>query len=152
MPIGMAQVAGINFTVEVGDHVNKGDELGTFLFGGSDFILVFQKKADFHLMAHLNRQSYMGELYGWAGPPPDDHPACAQNTEEPQTIEDCPEPYSQSEALEFDFEAFTELGDFANRRRRRRSMEHTCPPLPQCEAESGDSEYSAYKAASVLET
>lgn len=51
MPIGMSQVASVNFSegLKVGTHVEKGDELGYFLFGGSDFVLVFQKGADFQL-------------------------------------------------------------------------------------------------------
>lgn len=51
MPIGMSQVASVNFSshLKVGDRVEKGDELGYFLFGGSDFVLVFQKEADFQL-------------------------------------------------------------------------------------------------------
>ena len=53
MPIGMSQVASVNFTegLQVGDRVKKGDELGYFLFGGSDFVLVFQKDADFRLIS-----------------------------------------------------------------------------------------------------
>lgn len=33
------------------DGKEKGDELGYFLFGGSDFVLVFQKDADFRLIS-----------------------------------------------------------------------------------------------------
>ncbi|KAI8179379.1 hypothetical protein K4K52_002298 [Colletotrichum sp. SAR 10_76] len=45
LPIGMAIVSGVRLTVREGDIVRKGDEISTFLFGGSDIILVFQKKA-----------------------------------------------------------------------------------------------------------
>jgi phosphatidylserine decarboxylase len=53
MPIGMSQVASVNFedNLKVGDKVKKGDLLGYFLFGGSDFVLVFQEKARFKLTA-----------------------------------------------------------------------------------------------------
>ena len=53
MPIGMSQVASVNIepTLKVGDRVEKGDMLGYFLFGGSDFVLVFQKKAAFELLS-----------------------------------------------------------------------------------------------------
>ena len=53
MPIGMSQVASVNIEpmLKVGDRVEKGDMLGYFLFGGSDFVLVFQKKAAFELLS-----------------------------------------------------------------------------------------------------
>ena len=37
--------------LKVGDRVEKGDMLGYFLFGGSDFVIVFQKKAAFELQS-----------------------------------------------------------------------------------------------------
>ncbi len=45
MPIGMSPVSSINFEkpLEEGRKVQKGDPMGHFLFGGSDFIVVFQK-------------------------------------------------------------------------------------------------------------
>ena len=45
MPIGMSPVSSINFEkpLEEGRKVKKGDPMGHFLFGGSDFIVVFQK-------------------------------------------------------------------------------------------------------------
>jgi phosphatidylserine decarboxylase len=44
LPIGMSQVSSVNFedTVRVDNKVKKGDMLGYFLFGGSDFVLLFQ--------------------------------------------------------------------------------------------------------------
>lgn len=56
MPIGMSQVASVNFEPElkVGSKVKKGDMLGYFLFGGSDFVLVFQKDAGFELTSPDN--------------------------------------------------------------------------------------------------
>ena len=61
MPIGMSQVASVNFekNLKVGDKVKKGDVLGYFLFGGSDFVLVFQEKARFKLTAPVE------ETGGW---------------------------------------------------------------------------------------
>lgn len=71
MPIGMSQVASVNFEPElkVGSQVKKGDMLGYFLFGGSDFVLVFQKQADFHFTAPANEDGswkhiLMGEEIG----------------------------------------------------------------------------------------
>jgi phosphatidylserine decarboxylase len=51
LPIGMAAVGSVNFerAVTVGAKVRKGDMLGYFLFGGSDFIMVFQHNVQFTL-------------------------------------------------------------------------------------------------------
>ena len=45
LPIGMSQVCSCNFedSVVVGAHVEKGDPMGYFLFGGSDICMVFQE-------------------------------------------------------------------------------------------------------------
>ncbi len=53
MPIGMATVSSVNFeeNIKVGVEVSKGDPMGYFLFGGSDFIMIFQEKAGFTLDA-----------------------------------------------------------------------------------------------------
>ncbi|MBC2838573.1 phosphatidylserine decarboxylase [Robiginitalea sp. SC105] len=72
LPIGMVAVGSINFEpgLKPGTQVKKGDMLGNFAFGGSDFIMVFQDKVDFTLDAP--RQSgddsfehlLMGEMLG----------------------------------------------------------------------------------------
>jgi phosphatidylserine decarboxylase len=75
MPIGMSQVCSVNFekNLQVGQKVQKGDMLGYFLFGGSDFVMIFQKKAGLILNAPKDKinQSYqkllMGEFYGKLG-------------------------------------------------------------------------------------
>jgi phosphatidylserine decarboxylase precursor len=71
LPIGMSQVSSVNFedTVKVGATVNKGDMLGYFLFGGSDFVLLFQNNVDFTLTVPRERDNtyhhiLMGEKYG----------------------------------------------------------------------------------------
>jgi phosphatidylserine decarboxylase precursor len=70
MPVGMSQVSSVNFTdgLKVGDKVKKGDELGYFLFGGSDFVLIFQKDVQFDLTVPKDDGGYahvlMGEEYG----------------------------------------------------------------------------------------
>jgi len=53
MPMGMAMVSSVNFekNVKVGSVHKKGDMLGNFLFGGSDFLMLFQKKAGFQITA-----------------------------------------------------------------------------------------------------
>lgn len=45
MPIGMSQICSVNFldNIKVGTELHKGDEMGYFLFGGSDVCLLFQK-------------------------------------------------------------------------------------------------------------
>ena len=51
LPIGMGQVSSVNLesNVKKGLKVKKGDPLGCFLFGGSDFVMVFEEKADFKM-------------------------------------------------------------------------------------------------------
>ena len=66
IPMGMAQVSSVNFEddVNVGTTHEKGDMLGNFLFGGSDFIMLFQKGAGFELTATSGNHILMGEKYG----------------------------------------------------------------------------------------
>lgn len=70
MPIGMVVVSSVNFesTVKPGAQVKKGDMLGHFAFGGSDFIMIFQDKVNFTLTAPKKGTSYahilMGEQLG----------------------------------------------------------------------------------------
>jgi phosphatidylserine decarboxylase precursor len=71
LPIGMSQVSSVNFedTVKPGTTVKKGDMLGYFLFGGSDFVLLFQSKVGFTLtVPQESDRTYqhvlMGEKYG----------------------------------------------------------------------------------------
>jgi len=71
IPMGMAQVSSVNFedNVKVGSTHKKGDMLGNFFFGGSDFVMLFQPKARFELTAPMdNKTSYkhilVGEEYG----------------------------------------------------------------------------------------
>ncbi len=58
IPMGMAMVSSVNFedTVKVGAEIKKGDMLGTFLFGGSDFVILFQKDAGFEITAPMSKQ------------------------------------------------------------------------------------------------
>ncbi|MDR1310382.1 MAG: phosphatidylserine decarboxylase [Burkholderiaceae bacterium] len=70
LPVGMSQISSVNYEpgLKVGDRVKKGDKLGYFLFGGSDFVLLFQKGVDFSLTAPASGDGYrhilMGEEYG----------------------------------------------------------------------------------------
>jgi len=75
LPIGMWPVSSVNFEddLQVGAKVYKGDMLGYFLFGGSDFITIFQNKAQFILDAPKKERSdsyehqLMGERLGSLG-------------------------------------------------------------------------------------
>ena len=71
LPIGMSQVSSVNFEslVKVGSTVGKGDMLGYFLFGGLDFVMLFESKADFRLTAPREESGgykhlLMGEEFG----------------------------------------------------------------------------------------
>jgi len=44
VPVGMCFVSSVNLTPEVGARLQKGDEFGFFLFGGSDIVMLFQNK------------------------------------------------------------------------------------------------------------
>ncbi|KAK1722672.1 phosphatidylserine decarboxylase-domain-containing protein [Colletotrichum acutatum] len=45
LPVGMAMVSSVRLSVEVGDVVEKGDEIAGFAFGGSDVVCVFEGRA-----------------------------------------------------------------------------------------------------------
>jgi len=72
LPIGMVAVGSVNFeeNVKPGVKVKKGDMMGYFAFGGSDFILLFQDKVNFTLDAPKQEGSdsykhlLMGERLG----------------------------------------------------------------------------------------
>lgn len=51
IPVGMGQVSSVNFleTIKPGTEVKKGDELGYFLFGGSDCVMLFEGDSGFRL-------------------------------------------------------------------------------------------------------
>ena len=68
LPVGMWPVSSVNFenNIQVGTKVSKGEMLGYFLFGGSDFIILFQDKAQFILNAPKKEgiDSYEHQLMG----------------------------------------------------------------------------------------
>ena len=66
---GMSQVGSVNFAknIQQGIIIKRGDRLGNFLFGGSDFIRIFQKRARFALLTLTeedNGQSFQPILMG----------------------------------------------------------------------------------------
>lgn len=71
LPIGMSQVSSVNFetAVKPGATFKKGDMLGYFLFGGSDYVILFQNKVTFDLTVPKDENGkykhlLMGEAYG----------------------------------------------------------------------------------------
>eukprot|EP00210_Caulerpa_lentillifera_P007544 g7207.t1 len=64
LPIGMSIVSSIVLTVEEGIRLRKGEELGYFQAGGSDFILVFQKKSNVTLSWEKGVKCKQGEHIG----------------------------------------------------------------------------------------
>lgn len=72
MPVGMSQVSSVLFedNIKPGTVVKKGDMLGYFLFGGSDYVMIFQNGAGFEMSAekNTNGEGYahllMGQPYG----------------------------------------------------------------------------------------
>ena len=65
MPIGMDFVSSCNINVDVGDYLNKGDEFGYFLFGGSDMIMLFENNIDIKLPKE-NMLYKLGQVFGTA--------------------------------------------------------------------------------------
>ena len=49
IPVGMGQVSSVNFldSIQPGTQVQKGDEVGYFLFGGSDCVMLFEEQSGF---------------------------------------------------------------------------------------------------------
>lgn len=70
MPIGMSQISSIELIEELkpGAVVRKGDELGSFLFGGSTVLMLFQKDVKLDLSFEKTNGHYphqlMGQAYG----------------------------------------------------------------------------------------
>lgn len=72
--IGMAEIANCKIDVYEGQKVKKGDDMGTFLFGGSSFVLCFEKGVPVEFVV---------------GPIPEDpetYAAAARNDEEPELV------------------------------------------------------------------
>jgi len=72
MPVGMSQISAVMFedNIKPGTVVKKGDMLGYFLFGGSDYVMIFQNGAGFEMTAPKNTDGngyahlLMGQSYG----------------------------------------------------------------------------------------
>lgn len=68
LPMGMAQVSSVVITADVGRTLHKGEELGYFQFGGSDFVMVFEAKCNLGLIAQPNVHYDQGAWIGNAFP------------------------------------------------------------------------------------
>lgn len=44
LPVGMGPISSVNLTPEMGTRLQKGEEFGYFMFGGSDVVMLFQHK------------------------------------------------------------------------------------------------------------
>jgi phosphatidylserine decarboxylase precursor len=68
LPIGMAQVSSVNMTAVEESYLDKGDEFGFFMFGGSDIILLFEKDSGVQFTAapgiHTNVGMAVAEVFG----------------------------------------------------------------------------------------
>ena len=67
LPMGVAQVSSVVITAEVGKTLHKGEELGYFQFGGSDFVMVFERSSNVQLISqpnvHYNQGTWIGSAY-----------------------------------------------------------------------------------------
>jgi len=66
LPVGMSQICSVNWipSLAVGQQLKKGDEMGFFMFGGSDIVMIFQKGVDVELAYNLdNNFLLMGQAY-----------------------------------------------------------------------------------------
>ena len=63
LPIGMSFVSSVNLTPEVGAVLQKGDEFGFFLFGGSDIVILFQDR-NVVIEAEVGKKYLQGQRIG----------------------------------------------------------------------------------------
>jgi phosphatidylserine decarboxylase len=63
IPVGMGAVSSVNLTPEVGARLQKGDEFGFFMFGGSDMVILFQNKKVV-IDAEVGRKYLQGQRIG----------------------------------------------------------------------------------------
>ena len=68
LPMGMAQVSSVTITAEAGVTLRKGEELGYFKFGGSDFVMCFERSANVQITTQPNVHVQQGTCIGKAYP------------------------------------------------------------------------------------
>jgi phosphatidylserine decarboxylase len=64
LPVGMAQVSSVVITAEVGRPIRKGEEMGYFQFGGSDFVMLFEASARVEFSCDMEAHSLQGSEVG----------------------------------------------------------------------------------------
>ncbi len=64
LPMGMAQVSSVVITAEEGVTLHKGEELGYFQFGGSDFVMVFERASNVQLTSQPGVHAQQGSPIG----------------------------------------------------------------------------------------
>jgi phosphatidylserine decarboxylase len=63
LPIGMGPISSVNLTPEVGATLQKGEEFGYFMFGGSDIVMLFQNK-NVVIDAEVGKKYLQGQSIG----------------------------------------------------------------------------------------
>lgn len=67
LPVGMAQVSSVVITAEIGRRLQKGEEMGYFQFGGSDFVMVFEDRCKAQLECQKGAHYFQGSAIGGVG-------------------------------------------------------------------------------------
>ena len=68
LPIGMSNVSSVVITAEVGRTLHKGEEISYFQFGGSDYVMVFEEKANVCFTAQPGVHYKVGTRIAMANP------------------------------------------------------------------------------------
>ena len=67
LPVGIAHVSSVVITANEGVTLHKGEELGYFQFGGSDFVLLFERSSNVQLICqpnvHYKQGAWIGNAY-----------------------------------------------------------------------------------------
>ena len=64
LPVGMGHVASVVVTAGVGSTLHKGEEMGYFQFGGSDFVMVFEQACNIELSCRTDAHYLQGSAIG----------------------------------------------------------------------------------------
>lgn len=63
----MAQVSSVVITAEVGTTLRKGEDMGYFQFGGSDFEPVFEQVSQIKITHEAGQHFLQGEVFATSG-------------------------------------------------------------------------------------